>query len=63
MSSRFFTPSMGVACLALAAALSGTAYAVTRLPANSVGTNRSSTTRFSESTSAWDVAARPAWGT
>jgi hypothetical protein len=37
---RFFTPSMGVACLALAVALSGTAYAVTRLPANSVGTKQ-----------------------
>lgn len=36
----FFTPSMGVACLALAVALSGTAYAVTRLPANSVGTKQ-----------------------
>src|SRR5512132_806003 len=35
---RFIPPSMGVACLALAVALSGTAYAVTRLPANSVGT-------------------------
>jgi hypothetical protein len=31
---------MGVACLALAVALSGTAYAVTRLPANSVGTKQ-----------------------
>src|SRR5512133_3979129 len=40
MSRRFFTPSMGVACLALAVALSGTAYAVTRLPANSVGTKQ-----------------------
>ena len=38
--SRFFNPSMGVACLALAVALSGTAYAVTRLPANSVGTKQ-----------------------
>lgn len=38
--SRFFTPSMGVACLALAVALSGTAYAVTRLPINSVGTKQ-----------------------
>jgi hypothetical protein len=36
----FFTPSMGVACLALAVALSGTGYAVTRLPANSVGTKQ-----------------------
>lgn len=34
------TPSMGVACLALAVSLSGTAYAVTRLPANSVGTRQ-----------------------
>jgi hypothetical protein len=40
MSRRFFTPSMGVACVALAVALSGTAYAVTRLPANSVGTKQ-----------------------
>jgi hypothetical protein len=31
---------MGVACIALAVALSGTAYAVTRLPANSVGTKQ-----------------------
>lgn len=37
---RLLTPSMGVACLALAVALSGTAYAVTRLPANSVGTKQ-----------------------
>lgn len=37
---KLFTPSMGVACLALAVALSGTAYAVTRLPANSVGTKQ-----------------------
>ena len=37
---RFFTPSMAVACLALAVALSGTAYAITRLPANSVGTKQ-----------------------
>lgn len=37
---RFFTPSMAVACLALVVALSGTAYAVTRLPANSVGTKQ-----------------------
>jgi hypothetical protein len=40
MKRKFFTPSMGVACLALAVALSGTAYAVTRLPANSVGTKQ-----------------------
>jgi hypothetical protein len=40
MSTKFFTPSMGVACLALGVALSGTAYAVTRLPANSVGTKQ-----------------------
>jgi hypothetical protein len=40
MTRRFFTPSMAVACLALAVALSGTAYAVTRLPVNSVGTNQ-----------------------
>jgi len=40
MNRRFFTPSMGVACLALAVALSGTAYGVSRLPANSVGTKR-----------------------
>ena len=40
MNRRFFTPSMGVACLALAVALSGTAYAVSRLPANSVGTKQ-----------------------
>jgi hypothetical protein len=40
MSRRFFTTSMGVACLALAVALSGTAYAVTRLPVNSVGTKQ-----------------------
>jgi hypothetical protein len=31
---------MGIACLALAVALSGTAYAITRLPANSVGTKQ-----------------------
>jgi hypothetical protein len=31
---RRFFPPMGVACLALAVALGGTAYAVTRLPAN-----------------------------
>lgn len=36
----FLTPSMAVACLALAVALSGTAYAVARLPANSVGTKQ-----------------------
>jgi hypothetical protein len=40
MRDKLFTPSMGVACLALAVALSGTAYAVTRLPANSVGTKQ-----------------------
>ena len=40
MKRKFFTPSMGVACLALAVALSGTAYGVSRLPANSVGTKQ-----------------------
>jgi hypothetical protein len=37
---KFFTPSMAIGCVALAVALSGTAYAVTRLPANSVGTKQ-----------------------
>jgi hypothetical protein len=37
---RFVNPSMVVASLALAVALSGTAYAVTRLPTNSVGTKQ-----------------------
>ena len=37
MKSRLFSPAMIVACLALAMSLGGTAYAVTRLPANSVG--------------------------
>jgi len=40
MIKRLFSPAMGVACLALAVALSGTAYAVIRLPANSVGTKQ-----------------------
>jgi hypothetical protein len=40
MWSRFLNPAMVVACLALALSLGGTAYAVTRLPANSVGTRQ-----------------------
>lgn len=40
MKSRFFNPAMIVACLALALSLGGTAYAVTRLPANSVGSRQ-----------------------
>jgi hypothetical protein len=38
--NRFFTPAMVVACLALAVALGGTAYAVAKLPPNSVGTRQ-----------------------
>jgi hypothetical protein len=38
--SGFFNPAMVVACLALALSLGGTAYAVTRLPANSVGSRQ-----------------------
>ena len=40
MKSRFFNPAMAIACLALALSLGGTAYAVARLPANSVGTRQ-----------------------
>lgn len=36
--TRWMTPSMGVALVALAVALAGTGYAITALPANSVGT-------------------------
>ena len=38
MARLRFSPSLVVACVALAVALGGTAYAVTELPANSVGT-------------------------
>jgi hypothetical protein len=34
------SPAMVVACLALAVALTGTSYAASRLPANSVGTKQ-----------------------
>ena len=40
MKSRFLNPPMVVACLALALSLGGTGYAVTRLPANSVGSRQ-----------------------
>ena len=40
MKSSFLNPSMVVACLALALSLGGTAYAVTRPPANSVGSRQ-----------------------
>jgi hypothetical protein len=40
VKSRFLNPAMIVACLALALSLGGTAYAVTRLPANSVGSRQ-----------------------
>ncbi len=39
------SPAMIVACLALMIALSGTGYAVTALPRNSVGTAQLKTTR------------------
>lgn len=37
---RFMNPALLIACAALAVALSGTAYAVTKLPRNSVGTRQ-----------------------
>jgi len=40
MKTRFLNPPMVVACLALALSLGGTGYAVTRLPANSVGSRQ-----------------------
>lgn len=40
MKNRFFNPAMVIACLALALSLGGTAYGVTRLPANSVGSRQ-----------------------
>jgi hypothetical protein len=40
VKSMFLNPTMVVACLALALSLGGTAYAVTRLPANSVGSRQ-----------------------
>ena len=40
MKNRFFNPAMVIACLALGLSLGGTAYAVTRLPANSVGSRQ-----------------------
>jgi hypothetical protein len=40
VKNRFFNPAMVIACLALALSLGGTAYGVTRLPANSVGSRQ-----------------------
>jgi hypothetical protein len=40
VKSRFLNPSMIVACFALALSLGGSAYAVTRPPANSVGSRQ-----------------------
>ena len=40
MKSRLFNPAMVVALVALALSVGGTAYAVTRLPANSVGSRQ-----------------------
>jgi hypothetical protein len=39
------SPAVVIACLALAISLGGVSYAATRLPANSVGSKRSSTAR------------------